>query len=326
MHCFCHRRDCGVAETAAKDWNRACSCVGHGLLATLVAAGGLDGALHFLARSRRTHAVPADERSGTLQAASERTPQGEPVHPTMLPGTATERQRSRRAHSRTKESHLRGWLGRQNVGRGIAPVSSVLLEEAEGLQGVGRRGAGGCAFAKESVAMAPTLAAPLVRPRRSRPGGGPAFPGRLRAQGDRGAGLWERTPLRRAPRCVGRRFPGGSGRPVRSLPAEFWGAVLGPLDGPQNGAGCSSHMKDWVQKTAPFWAPVLGQNAPRRRRLCRFGATFARAGGGRPQAPAPALRRDGHSVLRGGTPRPLVGESGTPGTDTSIPHEASGQA
>lgn len=135
MHCFCHRRDCGVAETAAKDWNRACRCVGHGLLATLVAAGGLDGALHFLARSRRTHAVPADERSGTLQAASERTPQGEPVHPTMLPGTATERQRSRRAHSRTKGSHLRGWLGRQNVGRGIAPVSSVLLEEAEGLRG-----------------------------------------------------------------------------------------------------------------------------------------------------------------------------------------------
>lgn len=81
-------------------------CRARAFVAASLATGVADGASHLFLRLLRTHAVHADESSGNLQAALERTSQGEAVRLTMVAGSLQQRWRLQKAHLWTKKSHL----------------------------------------------------------------------------------------------------------------------------------------------------------------------------------------------------------------------------
>ena len=259
------RRQRRSAMVPAGVWGTAC-------LLHWSAEGGLDTALHFLVQSLPMHAISEEEWTGKLEAALERTPQDERVRLTTLPATVMERRRLHRAQKWMKESDLHEWLEQQNVGKGIAPVSSVLLQEANRLLGAAVEGPRGAPSRKSRLQWLRRWRRRWrVRLGRVQAADRPSADACARkATGGRALGR-DLFPACR-PGAWPVAFPAGPGDPSgRSLPNS--GRSFGAIRWPRKRARLFIPQEGLGPKNGTVLGPGFVGKSSRRRRPCGLGAT-----------------------------------------------------
>ena len=89
--------------------------------------GGTEAAKEFLLQSLPGDRLHGDDFSKQLQAATDGTPQEERMRLTTAPDTPSERRCLQRARSWLQDAWLHDWLHSMNTGKGLAPVSSLVL-------------------------------------------------------------------------------------------------------------------------------------------------------------------------------------------------------
>ena len=89
--------------------------------------GGTEAAKEFLLRSLPGDRLHGDDLSAQLQAATDGTPQDERLRLTTAPETPRERRCLQRARGWLQDAWLHEWLHNMNTGKGLAPVSSLVL-------------------------------------------------------------------------------------------------------------------------------------------------------------------------------------------------------
>ena len=90
--------------------------------------GGKEAAREFLLQSLPADRLLGQDLAAKLQAATDGTPQEERLRLTTAPGTPSERRWLRRARLWLQDAGLHDWIQNMNTGKGLAPVSSLVLQ------------------------------------------------------------------------------------------------------------------------------------------------------------------------------------------------------
>lgn len=118
------RRQQGDSRIGEALWQTAC-------LVHWLAPGEPEAAIAFLQKQRPQDTTDRVQWTQLLEAAEKSTPEEERLRLTTTPCSLKEGRRLKRAQTWLQEFGLHTWIHNLNVGKSIAPVTSVVLQELE---------------------------------------------------------------------------------------------------------------------------------------------------------------------------------------------------